>query len=610
MKKRSLAELLSTEKPGPKNDSETDANPIKRNSGLTMQNKPFFFQHQSAFVQVLLVYIWMTNLAPLSSTDTYYTVYLMWGVMGLICMASNCRCPIALSRKELLSLGFCAVLFSAAAVAGNYSLFEPLSVIQNLFNCVCCLMGGSVVGLHILAWMLRCDWSAAPERKKAWRIGVFVFLFIAGLDLLYLFQVRFPGVLTTDSITTIRQLMGTQPYDNTMPFWHTMTVKLFVQLGLAIFGDINSAVALFHVAQILFLAGCFSYSVMTLYEIGIPKAAVFGVFLLYAIVPYQIVYSVTLWKDMLFAGAALLMVTALLRILRRQGNVAISQTVFAIGAAGLCLWRTNGWFAAVFTFLLFLVLMRREKRLLVLLGTVIVICWVLLNPVLNLLGVQKTDYMEAFAVPFQQIARVVANDREMSEGDRELLAKVFDLEKMREKYDPLTVDPIKFETFDHSQTEYLREHWREYLSLYLRMARQNPGDFAKAWIDETKGYWNGGYFFWIYTKGVDRNEFGLVSTDGTGIIARCFAAAFRYLEKPEFLQPIYSIGVHIWVIISSFVVCILRKKKEALLSVPLLVLTVGLWLGTPVYAEFRYAYPMILTAPVILCATLFPNEVQ
>lgn len=119
---------------------------------------------------MFLVYIWLTNLAPLSSTDTYYTVYLMWGVMGLICMASNCRCPIALSRKELLSLGFCAVLFSSAAVAGNYSLFEPLSVIQNLFNCVCCLMGGSVVGLHILAWMLRCDWSAG------WFAAVFTFL--------------------------------------------------------------------------------------------------------------------------------------------------------------------------------------------------------------------------------------------------------------------------------------------------------------------------------------------------------------------------------------------------------------------------------------------------
>lgn len=569
-----------------------------------------FFQHQSVFIQVLLVYIWITNLAPLSSTDTYYTVYLMWGVMGLLCMSSNCQRPVVLSQKELLSLSCCAVLFSVAAVVGNYSLFEPLSVIQNLFNCVCCLMGGSVVGLHILTWMLRCSWFAAAERKTAWRIGVLVFLFISCVDLLYLFQVRFPGVLTTDSITTIRQLMGTQPYNNTMPFWHTMTVKLFVELGLAIFGDINSAVALFHVTQILFLAGCCAYSVMTLYEIGIPKAFVFGVFLLYAVVPYQIVYSVTLWKDMLFAGAALLMVTALLRILRGQGKAVTNHIVFSLGAIGLCLWRTNGWFAAVFTFLIFLVLMRREKRLLALLGAVIVVCWVLLNPVLNLIGVQKTDYMEAFAVPFQQIARVVANDREMTEEDRALLAKVFDLEKMREKYDPLTVDPIKFETFDHSQMEYLREHWQEYLSMYLRMARQNPGDFAKAWIDETKGYWNGGYFFWIYTKGVDQNEFGLVSSNGMGMIARCFHAAFRYLEKPEFLQPIYSIGVHIWVIISSFVVCILRRKKEALLSVPLLVLTVGLWLGTPVYAEFRYAYPMILTAPVILCATLFPQEAQ
>lgn len=53
----------------------------------------------------------------------------------------------------------------------------------------------------------------------------------------------------------------------------------------------------------------------------------------------------------------------------------------------------------------------------------------------------------------------------------------------------------------------------------------------------------------------------------------------------------------------------LKKRKEALLGLPVLVLLIGLWLGTPVYAEFRYAYPLFLTMPLIGCATAFaPNE--
>ena len=44
------------------------------------------------------------------------------------------------------------------------------------------------------------------------------------------------------------------------------------------------------------------------------------------------------------------------------------------------------------------------------------------------------------------------------------------------------------------------------------------------------------------------------------------------------------------------------------LLVPVLVLVVGLWLGTPVYSEFRYAYPIILTAPLVLMTTLYSPE--
>ena len=53
---------------------------------------------------------------------------------------------------------------------------------------------------------------------------------------------------------------------------------------------------------------------------------------------------------------------------------------------------------------------------------------------------------------------------------------------------------------------------------------------------------------------------------------------------------------------------ILRRRKEFLLAIPLVVLVAGLWLGTPVYSEFRYAYPIFLTMPVILAATIFEEQ--
>ena len=44
------------------------------------------------------------------------------------------------------------------------------------------------------------------------------------------------------------------------------------------------------------------------------------------------------------------------------------------------------------------------------------------------------------------------------------------------------------------------------------------------------------------------------------------------------------------------------------LGIPLIVLAAGLWIGTPVYAEFRYAYPFFLAAPFLIAVTVWEKK--
>lgn len=46
-----------------------------------------------AAAQATLIYVWLTDLSALSGTDTYYSVYLLCGVAGLICLLDNRRHP-------------------------------------------------------------------------------------------------------------------------------------------------------------------------------------------------------------------------------------------------------------------------------------------------------------------------------------------------------------------------------------------------------------------------------------------------------------------------------------------------------------------------------------
>ena len=356
------------------------------------------------------------------------------------------------------------------------------------------------------------------------------------------------------------------------------------------------------------LAGAFAYTVTTLYQVGVPKWMLGLVFFVYALLPYNIVYSVTLWKDVPFGASALLLAVAFYRLVK---NVAgkWDYAAFALGAVGMALMRTNGWAALLIAAVLLAVVLRKQNRLLVkVLLAVLVLSWVMIGPVLKSMNVPGTDPVEAFAVPMQQIARVVANGRELTQEQQTLMGEIFLMDKLGEVYDPQTVDPVKYETFRYDQVDYIRQNAGKYVRLYLSLGLRYPGDYLKAWIDETRGYWNGGYAYWIYTLQTEENILGIIQPEGANLLARLYGAWFRFAEKPTALQPLYSIGLQVWILIACCVLCTLQGRKQWLIAVPTLVLTLGLWLGTPVYAEFRYAYPMMLCAPLVLMTTLFESK--
>ena len=70
-------------------------------------------------------------------------------------------------------------------------------------------------------------------------------------------------------------------------------------------------------------------------------------------------------------------------------------------------------------------------------------------------------------------------------------------------------------------------------------------------------------------------------------------------------KPFYSIGLHVWILFGCLALNIKKKRTELVLSIPGIIILLGLWLGTPVYSEFRYAYPMILSIPLVLGTTLY-----
>ena len=578
-------------------------------------------------IQLVFIGIWIANL---KYTDSYFSVYALCcvaAVIGLWERYTYSEIPLATSRGTEIAVMILSAFFSLAVVLANHNIFHRLrdmsdismetNEFMNKFDAVCTWVGGVFVGSNILSYLLRhfpseisSDYTSrkVSERNKPGRFFSCVFGSICLINLIYLFFVTYPGSVSGDSIWQIKQI-ASGAYVNNHPFWHTMIIKFFMQIGYALFGDANAAAATYSAGQIFIMAACFAYAMVTLYQMGIPNFWLSIAYAMYAFLPHNITYSATMWKDVLFGGAMLLSVISALRIIRKVGkHKGLDYMLFFIGGIGSCTLRTNGWVSMLIAALFMIpMLWKKEKVLAFTLVGVLFAGWIMVGPAFTWLNVGKTDVSEAFSVPLQQVSRVIAKGRELTDEEVELLSQIVDLEEIAEIYDESVSDKIK-DAVRSKDRAYFDEHLGEYASLWIQLGMRYPGDYLEAWIELTKGFWNGGYDYYIYAEYVKENPFGIYMKQQTNLIHKLVKAYFTFSREAVFFEPLQSIGLHVWLMIMLYFLCAVHKRPETVLFVPCFIIILGLWLGAPVYSQFRYVYPIFTAYPLLLPVALHSPE--
>lgn len=587
---------------------------------MSMLSKPLTKKVLRIF-QILFIMVWVANL---SATDAYFSVYVLIGFAGFYCLLKQQSHGCLPNRKTGIVLALLSVLFSLMVIAANYSLFtlvrDPSTIqastnrLVNLINVCFTFLGGIAVSCPVLTYLVTelpvclpsCDRS---DREKAYRVWAFgSFLLLSAIYLIHLFLVEYPGNVTEDPFSQIGEMVSGN-YSNFNTFWHTIVMQQILSAGYGIFGDVNAAVALFCTVQALVMAYAFSYCLGTLYLSGMPRTVLIAVLLVYAVLPYHIALSITIWKDVLFSGGCLLTVCALYRILRGLGSRSWkSYAVLIFGGFLFCLSRNNGWYIYLAALLISAVPLWKNKKVLVSMICVFLISYLLCGPVLKALNVAGGDYTESLSIPLQQVARVVTEGHDLTEDEEELLSQVFDLEELPEIYVNWISDPVKI-AFRDNNPEYFESHVPEYVSLWLRLGARYPGAYFRAWVDQTKGYWNAGYPVALYSETVTDNPYGVEKTGQHNLVARLFGLYFGLSRHVIFFQPLHSIGLHSWLMALCCILNMMKKRRDAaLLTVLPLVLILGLCIGTPVYSTFRYAYPVFACLPLIAPLTVYSRE--
>ena len=427
--------------------------------------------------------------------------------------------------------------------------------------------------------------------------------------------VFYPGCVSTDSHWELLQQLGLTPLSDHHPIMHQLVIRLGLAVG-QIFGSLSLGVAVYSLIQMVLMALVFALCIRFLALRGAKKSVLTVVFLFYGLYTINALYSITMWKDVLFAGAALLLMLQLSGELpwervqgkRRRGFAFLG---LALTALLFCTMRNNGYYAFLLGFPFYILMNRKQWKPLLALGLLTVLLVTGYHGLLyNGLGIRKSSPGEALSVPLQQIARTVKVHG--VDGDREefrILEEVLpDIEQLGEKYNSGISDPIK-EGDTFLSREFEKDPLR-YGGSWLRLGLRYPQTYIDAFLLQSYGYWYTDLDYFNVTPIIVKNDLGLSQNAAFAGLREKVILLHENLAMYRPTAILYSVGLLVWL---EMIAVVLLGMKRQWKPVSASLLIWGVWLTTlasPVFCEYRYLYALVVTVPLFLSLSLCLPDVN
>lgn len=430
------------------------------------------------------------------------------------------------------------------------------------------------------------------------------FLIIMGCWLPF-FLWLFPGNVTSDSTTQILQAIN-HNYSNHHPVFQTWLIQGVLLLTSLFTNNLQAVVAICIILQCVFLAFVFTYVVNTLSEFKVKTPICIGVLLYYAIMPYNIMMALNMWKDTLFSAGFLLFVVSLWRVVFFESKLDLA--FLFIGGVLVCMLRNNGWYAFIVLFpIASIFLWRKRKEAIIVLAMIFAVSLGIRGPIFDRLNVSNPNVVESLAIPMQQIANVITKEGKMTVTEIGLISEVIEIDRVPETYDVHVADPIKNLILEKGNTDYIVENKGDFLKSWLSIGLKNPGMYLEAFVNQTEGYYNPDIQRWQYTQGVWDTQMPIYSTpllpSPICKVLKWYVSDWMYMIP--LLGLLKSIGFFVWIMFILLGLSIIRNRYEIILICAPLVLYWGtLLVATPVADEFRYIYCLFIAMPILIAVAL------
>ena len=395
--------------------------------------------------------------------------------------------------------------------------------------------------------------SAEVKRKPFALKNVFIFWALFLIIYIPWYLYCYPGILTYDSGDQVRDALSTSYLLNANPAFVTLLIRAILVPIKKLTGSVQIGIGICTLLQMLILTFIFSLTMERISRCLHHPVLIGLAFCWYAFYPVNNLYSVTMWKDILFSAC-------LLGFLLCLDNASEDEEAFFtnkrecfllfITMLLLPLLRHNGIFITLMMtiYMFFRFRKFRKKVMLCACGSLAFYAiwqFVFIPAVVT----DSITPREMLSVPLQQIARVLREHRyEMNPEDSESLQAYFTNSEIWNEYDPRLADNVK-RYFDN---DLFTEDPMRFFRLWAKIGKIYPMDYWEAFLQNNYGYWYPETKYWISSYGViitgHIEDVKTAPVLKLGIVDRIFNwyAYQKYLKVP-LLPLLFSRGACFWV---------------------------------------------------------------
>lgn len=499
----------------------------------------------------------------------------------------------------ILSIILAVILATGSLVSSH--IYATIGLIFTAHTILYLIIG--IVGFTLLfkipigLMLKRLPNITVKENRKMSKKGFWIIFAIFIVCWLPYFLRYFPAVMTPDSYYIIHYVENLELNDF-HAFGHTWFFGIFYYIGKAIFHNMNLAVAFYIIIQMFISSAIFTYMINFLYEKAIKNIYLIIITLFLALSPLFAIYSITLWRDILFGLAFVTLFMSLYQFVDNKYELKSSIIIMYILSVLVILFFRNNGIYIILLFIPFFIWLAKNHRRIILFGNlgIVILYFAIKGPVFTYFGVEKTTSVEAFSMPLQQISRVIVNDGDIDKKTYDYLSKLLDIDKVKETYNPTISDYVKRAT----DNDELSNNKIKFFTTWLKIGIDNPRLYIDSYLLSTLGYWYPDVIYWA-TAGESKSIFKDVDVYSDPIILD--NVSFDELTSREIplSSMLWSIGtMFIILLVSTFIMLYKKKGKYLLAYIPLYCLWLSLMLASPVFAELRYIYGLFACVPLLL----------